>query len=81
LEKVKNLEGLAKEVGIPLAQLALAWCLINPHVSTVILGASKLEQLENNLDALRHLNKVTPDVTEQIEAIVQTRPAPLPDYK
>ena len=66
----KKLGELAAEVGIPLTHLALLWCLANPNVSTVILGASKLSQLEDNLAALESKPKVTAEVLERIEAIV-----------
>ncbi|MDB5527080.1 MAG: aldo/keto reductase [Devosia sp.] len=75
LEKVKALAKLAKDVGLPIHHLALLWCLKNPHVSTVILGASKKSQLEDNLDALKSKDKLTPDVIAAIEAIVDNKPA------
>jgi len=75
LEKVKALANLAKEVGMPIHHLALLWCLKNPHVSTVILGASKTSQLKDNLDALNSKEKLTPDVIEAIEKIVDNKPA------
>ena len=49
IAKVKQLATIARELGAPLAQLAIAWCLRNPHVSTVMLGATKAQQLEQNL--------------------------------
>jgi aryl-alcohol dehydrogenase-like predicted oxidoreductase len=52
---------------VGLTQLALAWCLLNPHVSTVMLGASKLAQLESNLGALDVLPQLVPDVVREIE--------------
>jgi voltage-dependent potassium channel beta subunit len=52
IAKVKALAAVARDIGVPLAQLAIAWCLKNPHVSTVMLGATKPEQLEENLGAL-----------------------------
>jgi voltage-dependent potassium channel beta subunit len=52
LAKVRALQPIADDLGASLAQLAIAWCLLNPHVSTVMLGASRREQLEQNLDAL-----------------------------
>jgi voltage-dependent potassium channel beta subunit len=58
-EKVRRLKTIADDVGCSLAQLSIAWCASNPHVSTVILGASKTEQLRENLkalDVLEHLN-------------------------
>jgi voltage-dependent potassium channel beta subunit len=75
LEKVRQLAGLAKEVGLPIHHLALLWCLHNPHVSTVILGASKKSQLVDNLSALESKAKLTPDVIEKIETIMGNKPA------
>jgi len=57
-----------------MAQLAIAWCLRTPHVSTVILGASKPAQLEQNLGALAVLPKLTDDVLERIEGVLANRP-------
>ncbi|MEM1244315.1 MAG: aldo/keto reductase [Pseudomonadota bacterium] len=71
---VKNLKTIAEALDCQLAQLAIAWCLHNPNVSTVILGASKLEQLEQNLLTLEIKNKLAPNVINQIEAIVQNKP-------
>ena len=68
LEKVRRLAPIADELGVSLAQLAIAWCLANPHVSTVMLGASKLEQLEQNLGALALLPKLDGDVLKRIAA-------------
>jgi len=53
----------------------VAWCLKNPNVSTVILGASKLAQLEDNLKAVDCLPLLTPEVMAQIEICVDNRPA------
>jgi voltage-dependent potassium channel beta subunit len=75
LEKVRQLASLAAEVGMPLNRLALLWCLHNPHVSTVILGASKKAQLADNLAALDSKDKLTDDVVEKIEEIVDNKPA------
>ena len=80
LEKVKALAKLAKDMGLPIHHLALLWCLNNPHVSTVILGASKTSQLKDNLDALKSKDKLTPDVIASIEAIVQNKPAAAQRY-
>ncbi len=70
IEKAAKLNELAKQIGVTLPQLALAWCLKNPHVSTVILGASKVEQLQENLKALEVVPLLTEEVLQQIEAIV-----------
>jgi voltage-dependent potassium channel beta subunit len=69
-EKVAKLDALAKELGLPLAVFSIAWCLKNPHVSTVILGASKVEQLSENLRAVEAQTQLTPDVMKQIDEIV-----------
>jgi voltage-dependent potassium channel beta subunit len=74
LEKVRRLSGVAKDAGLSLAHMSLLWCLTNPRVSTVILGASRLSQLTDNLAALAQKVKMTPDVLEAIEKIVQNRP-------
>ena len=74
LVKVKALAKLAAETGMPVHHLALLWCLQNPHVSTVILGASRKSQLQDNLSALDAKPKMTPEVMAAIEAIVQTKP-------
>jgi aryl-alcohol dehydrogenase-like predicted oxidoreductase len=58
-----------------MAQLALAWCLKNPAVSTVITGASRVEQVTENMKALEVAEQLTPDVMERIEAILDNRPA------
>jgi Predicted oxidoreductases (related to aryl-alcohol dehydrogenases) len=80
LEKIAQLARLAKEIGLPVHHLALLWCLHNPHVSTVILGASKKAQLEDNLSALKSRDKLTADVIEKIEAIMGNKPKPFDRY-
>ena len=74
LATVGELTALAKELGISMAHLALLWCLANPHVSTVILGASKLSQLDDNLASLDNRDKVTPEVMARIDEIVGNKP-------
>jgi voltage-dependent potassium channel beta subunit len=68
-EAVARLAELARELGTGVAQLAIAWCAKNPRVSTVIMGASKLEQLQSNLAALEALPKLTPEVMARIDKI------------
>jgi voltage-dependent potassium channel beta subunit len=75
LAQVAELTELADGIGISMTHLALLWCLSNRHVSTVILGASRLSQLKDNLAALEHKDKVTPDVLARIDAIVGNKPA------
>ncbi|HEY0176791.1 MAG TPA: aldo/keto reductase [Pedobacter sp.] len=74
LAKVKKLQVLADQLNIPLAKLSLAWCLKNPDVSTVILGASKPEQLKENLTTLDILPLLTDKVMKDIEEVMQTKP-------
>ncbi|HET7923032.1 MAG TPA: aldo/keto reductase [Gammaproteobacteria bacterium] len=64
---VTRLAPLAQELGMSLAQLAIAWCLRNPHVSSVILGASRPEQLKETLAAGEQTGKLTPDVMRKID--------------
>lgn len=74
LEKVKQLQPIAAELKCTLAQLSLAWCLINSNVSTVITGASKPEQVVENMQAVEVVPKLTPDVIEKIEGILSNKP-------
>jgi voltage-dependent potassium channel beta subunit len=71
LGKVRALQPIAADLDTSLAQLAIAWCLLNPHVSTVMLGASKREQLEQNLDALDLLPRLDASVVERIRRVVE----------
>ncbi|RKZ11964.1 aldo/keto reductase [bacterium] len=72
--KVKQLEPVARDLGCSLAQLAVAWCLTNNDVSTVITGASRPEQVVENFKALEVAEQLTPDVLESIEAVLDNRP-------
>jgi voltage-dependent potassium channel beta subunit len=78
IQATRELSRLAQELGISVGQLAIAWCLKNPHVSTVILGASRLEQLTENLKAADAVSKLDASVMEKIESIVKNRPQPDP---
>ena len=71
LGKVRALQPIAAELDTSLAQLAIAWCLLNPHVSTVMLGASRREQLEQNLDALDLLPRLDATVAQRIRQAVE----------
>lgn len=75
LEKVKKLGTLADELGTSLVKMALAWCLKNENVSTVILGASKTHQLKENLKASEAKSLLTAEVMEKIEEILDNKPA------
>lgn len=74
IEQARALGQIAEAAGLSLTHLALLWCLANPRVSTVILGASRIAQLEDNLKALDHKAKLTPEVLDAIEKVVQNRP-------
>jgi aryl-alcohol dehydrogenase-like predicted oxidoreductase len=74
VQKADRIVKLAGELGVTPAQLAIAWCLGNPNVSTVILGASKLSQLEENLAALDKPGPMSEEIREKIEEILQNRP-------
>ncbi len=67
---MKQLQVVAGDIGATVAQMALAWCLKNPHVSTVITGASRVEQVRENMQAIDVLPKLTPEVMARIEEIV-----------
>jgi voltage-dependent potassium channel beta subunit len=81
IEKVKKLAPIVKELGCSLAQLALAWCMKNPNVSTVITGASRKEQVTENLQALEVAGQLTGEVLEQIEQILQNKPEAETDWR
>ena len=74
LNAVRALQPVADELGCSMAQLALAWCAKNPHVSTVITGASRPEQVQENMKALDVLPKLTPAVMTQLEGILNNKP-------
>ena len=75
IKKVKKLSEFAVKMDVTTAALSIAWCIKNPNVSTAILGATKKQQLLDNLKALDVLEKLTPEVMEKIEAIIKTKPA------
>lgn len=68
--KVRALEALADELGCTLSQLAIAWCAANPRVSTVITGASRVEQVEENLGALRVLDALDAELLDRIDDLL-----------
>ena len=74
VEKVKQLVPIAEELGCSMAQLALAWCLKNPNVSTVITGASRPEQVHENMKALDVYAALSPTMMSQIEAVLGNNP-------
>lgn len=73
--KVRQLTTIADELGTTMARLALAWCLKNPNVSTVITGASRVSQIGDNMKSLEVVALLTDEVMEKIEGILDNKPA------
>ncbi len=73
-EKVKQLNALAQELDVSLTNLSIAWCLKNPNVSSVILGATKTNQLQENLKSLDLLPLLTEEVMANIDDIMKNKP-------
>jgi voltage-dependent potassium channel beta subunit len=73
IAKVQALEPIADELGCTLSQLALAWCLKNPYVSSVITGASRVEQVHENMKAVEVAPKLTPEIMEKIDQIFEIK--------
>jgi aryl-alcohol dehydrogenase-like predicted oxidoreductase len=69
LKKVAALESIANELGATISQLALAWCLKNPFVSTVITGASRVEQVHENMKAGEIAPKITPEIMARTDTV------------
>ncbi|KZV34055.1 putative voltage-gated potassium channel subunit beta [Dorcoceras hygrometricum] len=81
LKKVKGLKPIADELDVTLSQLAIAWCASNPNVSSVITGATKEAQIEENMKAINVIPLLTPAVMEKIEAVVQSKPKRPDSYR
>lgn len=79
MARVKKLSALAGDLGVSVSALSIAWTIKNPNVTTAILGATKREQLMQNLDALNALQKLTPELMQQVDEIMDTKPV-LPEY-
>ncbi|MFD2531980.1 potassium channel beta subunit family protein [Gracilimonas halophila] len=83
-EKLRKVEKLAKVsdgIGVPMPQLALIWCLKNPNVSTVITGASSVEQVEQNMKAIDLVDKVDDEAMDKIEKILDNKPREEMDWR
>lgn len=80
IAKVRKLSEIAEKLGGSVASLSIAWCIKNENVSTVILGATKVAQIEDNCKALQLVPKLTPDVMEEIEKILDNAPAAAPTF-
>ncbi|MEI8132056.1 MAG: aldo/keto reductase [Leptolinea sp.] len=76
IDKVKKLQGIAAGLGASMAQMAIAWCLKNPNVSTVITGASQVEQVQENMKAMLFVEKLTPDIMKSIAEILGNEQLP-----
>ena len=81
IRKVRHLRAIADELGITLAQLALAWCLKNPNVSSVITGASRPGQVVENMNAMEAVERLSPEVMERIETTLGNKPAAEPNFR
>ena len=81
IEKVRRLSSVADQLGCSVAQLAIAWCLKNPNVSTVITGASKAKQVTENMMALEIAEQLTAEVMDQIETILDNKPDEVPNFR
>ncbi len=79
--KVGKLMPIAEEIGCTMAQLALAWTLKNPNISTTITGASRVEQVVENMKAIDYVEKLTPDVMEKIDEILENKPKAETDWR
>jgi len=77
LKKVKSLKPIADKIGCNQAQLALAWVIKNPNVSSAITGASKPEQIYDSVKALDYLDKLTPEILEEIDELLKNKPEAL----
>ena len=73
-DKILQLHALAAEAGLSLTHMSLLWCLRNSHVSSVILGASRPEQLQENLRCMEYVHLLTPALVEKVERILQNKP-------
>ncbi|KAJ3225733.1 hypothetical protein HK099_006346 [Clydaea vesicula] len=76
IEKVKKLKPIADKLGCSLAQLALAWCVKNPNVSSVITGASKPEQVLENVKCLKYVDLLTLEIMNEIDEALDNKPTP-----
>jgi aryl-alcohol dehydrogenase-like predicted oxidoreductase len=80
LAKVEKMKPIADSLGCSLAQMAIAWTLKNPNVSTTITGASKPEQVIENVKALTVVPKLTDDIMAQLDEILGNKPVPPPAH-
>lgn len=81
LEKVEKLAKVAEDAGLSMPEMALAWCLKNENVSTVITGASKPEQVKQNMKTIDKVDNLTDDVMDAIEDILDNKPEEENDFR
>jgi len=81
IHKIAKLISIAEELDCSMAQLALAWTLINPNISSTITGASKVEQVVENMKAMDVVEKITSDVNMRIELILDNKPKHPQDFR
>ncbi|KAL1927552.1 hypothetical protein VTP01DRAFT_3789 [Rhizomucor pusillus] len=81
IEKIKLICQIAQRLGCTPAQLAIAWCLRNPHVSSVIIGASTPEQAKENIQALKIRHLLTEEVIQDLDRILGNKPEPVFDFR
>lgn len=81
LEKVEKLAKVAEDAGLSMPEMALAWCLKNENVSTVITGASKPEQVKQNMKTIDKVDHLTDDVMDAIEDILDNKPEEENDFR
>lgn len=81
LDKVKTLATIADDLQVSMAQLAIAWCLKNEHVSTVITGASSVDQIKQNMKALDVLPLLTSEIMQKIEGVLGNKPVQDQDWR
>lgn len=74
IDKAELIKPIADELGCTRAQLAIAWCAANKHVSSVILGATTMEQIEENLKSLEVIPKLTPEIMDRLDEILESKP-------
>jgi voltage-dependent potassium channel beta subunit len=81
IQRVPRLEPIAKQLDCTLPQLAIAWCIKNPNVSTAITAFSKVEQFESNIKCLDIIDKLTPEIMNQIDDIFETKPTQVANFR
>lgn len=77
IENTRKLQPIAEKLGTDLTTLAYAWVISNPHVSSAITGASKIEQVTKAVQSLALLEKLTPEVLKEIDDTLDNKPTPL----